>query len=288
MLRQNIRKYTFFICLIFYFLSSKGSDSTQLNFPVLIASPFESYNYFGLNYIKSNVNHESFDFNDYQFIIPFGMAVKYKVFEKKNIVIDANGSINTQFLFRNEKSIHLRGIRKTHYNTDFVLRINSIFRLNEFSKIRFSIYHKSTHLGDDYIQLNKLSIPDYWSSDESNYEAMRLDYAFQKQSIIIYLGGEIVVSPETPRKRIELHQGVVFNDLSDYDRVKKIIFGYDLRTLSNNNYNLDQEYFIGYSIAKKSHIRVSYFNGNIPFSRYESSFKTNWIGIGYYINSLNL
>jgi hypothetical protein len=251
-------------------------------------NPYENFHYFGFNALELPQNQDGFDFSNYQYLVPFGLGIEKDIYHTNRYLLSTSGSFNVYFLFRNENSPILNGIRKTLFSTDFLLRLHSTFTLSKSDKIRLTLYHRSTHLGDDYVQTNRIDRTHFWAEDESNYEALQIQYAKDKKQLLFYVGTQLVFRPDTPRKRLEFHQGLTIKNFSNHKHISKVFIGYDVKLLENNEYNLDTDIGIGYTISATSHIRINYFSGHIAFSRYERTIKNSWIGLGFYINASSI
>lgn len=184
----------FFICC--FPLRAQKNDS--LNFPTLVFSPTENYNYIAVNRVLSNPKMDGFSFDQYEYVVPFGVGLRKDILEKENYQLSIQGAINVQFIFRYEQSDILNGIRKTHFNTDFFVRLHNTFRINSTQKLRVTVFHRSTHLGDDYVVLNPFSSNRYWSTDETNYEALQVQYAIQRTKLTAYGGVDIFLGQIHP------------------------------------------------------------------------------------------
>lgn len=229
-----------------------GQSNDSLRFPILHFNPYENFHFISFNKMKTPQLQDEFEFDDYEYLVPFGLGIQKDLYHKKNYLLSASTSINVQFIFRNEDSPVLQGIRKTLFNTDFFLRIHNTFRLTTTDKLRVTLYHRSTHLGDDYTLLNKINNVNYWREDESNYEAIQVQYAKEKKSFLIYVGTQFGTRPNTPRKRIEFHQGTTLRNLFGNSSLNKFFIGYDIKLLENNNYNIDTDIGIGYLLKHMS------------------------------------
>lgn len=266
-------------------LYAQKTDS--LHFPVLPFNPYENFHHVAFDIITTRNGQDRFDFGSYTHLVPFGMGIEKDIYRSSVYLLSASASINVQFLFRNEESQILNGIRKTHFNSDFFLRIHNTFRLSDKDKIRATLYHRSTHLGDDYILLNNVGQRAYWTEDDSNYEALQLQYAREENKFVFYAGTQLILRPDTPRSRFEFHQGITLQNFGRDAFVSRLFIGYDLRFLSNNDYNADLDVGFGYQM-KWSSIRINYFRGHIPFSRYERTITSSWIGLGIYVNASHI
>lgn len=276
------------ILILLLFLTSykaNGQSVDSLRFPLLHLNPYENFHYLDFNVMESPKDQDDFDFNSYQYLIPFGMGIEKDLYHTNFYLLSTSASINVHFIFRNEHSPILNGIRKTYFSSDFLLRLHNTFMLSNSNKVRVTFYHRSTHLGDDYVILNDIRSTNYWPEDESNYEAIQIQFAKEKRMALFYVGTQIVIRPDTPRERLEFNSGLTIKDFSGHNLLSRLFIGYDLKFLKNNNYDLDTDIGIGYAFGPNSHIRINYFSGHIPFSRFERTLKNSWIGIGFYINA---
>ena len=66
--------------------------------------------------------------------------------------------------------------------------------------------------------------------------------------------------------------------------LNRLFFGYDIRFLENNDYNLDFNGGIGYAFKNNNSLRLEYYNGYLPYSRLENEVKTSWISLAFYYN----
>lgn len=274
------------LCLILCISSGlSAQDKNAVRFPTLYFNPYEAFHFIEFNKMPSPKNTVGFKFKKFEYLVPFGLAVEKDIFHKKRYLLSASTSVDVQFIFRNEDSQYLNGLRKTLYNIDFFLRVHNTILLTPEDRVRLSIFHRSSHLGDDYTVMNQIPLQNYWKSDEANYEAIQIQYAREHEKFMAYVGTQIGFRPKTPRKRLEFHHGLIARKLFDNRILSNFILGYDLKMLENNNYKLDLDIGLGYLINKNIHLRLNYFNGNIPFSRYEREIRTSWYGFGVYFNA---
>lgn len=281
MFRNFILPFTLFAIL---WVDAFGQAPDSIKFPVLSFDPFENFQFVSVSKLPKPSNTSGFAFSNYDYLIPFGLSFSANIIRKQNFQMIASSSIKVQFLFRNENSNLLNGIRKTHFNTDFFLRLHNIYEVSPHDKLRLTFFHRSTHLGDDYVILNNLPSTNYWSADEGNYESIQLQYARTDKSTVVYGGVQYIVRGDTPREKIELQQGALISNFIRGNAGSKIFMGYDLRLLENNDYFLDVLGGVGYKTGKRSHFRIEYFYGHIPFSRLERLIDTQWLALGFYIN----
>lgn len=274
-----------FVMLVFGTVSAQKVKSDSINFPEFVFSPTENYHSISYNSIldESREGHDGFSFNNYDYVVPFGLGLKRHFISKETFQLTGSVSVNTQFIFRNENSLIMQGVRNTHLNTDFYLRLHNTFLLTENHKIRATLFHRSSHLGDDYVLLNKVESNGYWPTDETNYEALQVQYSYEKGGVLVY-GGSILMLRATNRAPFEFQQGIVIKEFLKGDILENFFIGYDLKLLENNNFNPSIDAGIGYKTGGVSHVRLNYFSGHIPFSRLESTTKSSWVGVGLYVN----
>ena len=232
---------------------------------------------------NSRDGHDGFSFGNYDYVVPFGIGIRKGFINKYNFQFGVSGSVNTQFLFRNENSVNMNGVRKTHFNSDFYVRLFTSFLLFETMKLRFTLFHRWSHLGDDFLLLNDEQDSNYWSTDEANYEAIQGHYVYEGERFTLYFGGNFVLRSAN-RKRVEFQQGGIVRPFLKGGIGKKFFLGYDIKMLQNNEFAPSIDAGIGYETGKETHVRLNYFSGNIPFSRLERVLQSSWFGLGFYIN----
>ena len=264
------------------FLSQKKRD-----FPFLLFSTTDNSSAFKISSLTSE-NASGFQFNSYKVLVNLKANVFKKIYSKNNYQLAISGHIDNQFVFREETSAKFSGITHSLFNTDFFIYFHNDFVLNENNFLRINLYHRSSHLGDDFLLKNdytKITNPDYWSNDPSNYETVEVLYAYNSKKIGLYGGVSYIVRTNSDRKRFAFQQGAVFKNFDfESDFLSRIFIGYDIRFLENNNFNFDFNGGIGYAFKNNNSLRLEYYNGNLPYSRLEKEVRTSWLSLAFYYN----
>ena len=264
------------------FLSQK-----KRSFPFLIFSPTDNSSAFKVSPITAK-SAGGFQFNSYKVLVNLKANVFKKLYSKKNYQFAISGHIDNQFVFREESSARFSGVTHSLFNTDFFIYFHNDFVLNENNFLRINLYHRSSHLGDDFLLKNDYSRtanPDYWANDPSNFETLEVLYAFNKEKVALYGGISYIVRTDSDRKKLAFQTGGVFKNFDfENDFLNRIFLGYDVRFLENNNFNADFNGGIGYAFKNNNSLRLEYYNGHLPYSRLEKEVKTSWLSVAFYYN----
>jgi hypothetical protein len=211
-----------------------------------------------------------------------------KIYSKDNYQLAISGHIDNQFVFRKEKSDTFNGVTHSLFNTDYFIYFHNDFVLGENNFLRINLYHRSSHLGDDFLLKNdysRIENADYWSNDPANYETIEVLYAYNKKKIGLYAGASYIVRTDSDRKKTAFQTGGVFKNFeTKSDFLNRIFIGYDLRFLENNDYNFDFNGGVGYAFKNNNSLRLEYYNGFLPYSRLENEVKTSWLSLAFYYN----
>jgi len=264
------------------FLSQKNRS-----FPFLLFSPTDNSSAFKVSPLTAKSTSD-FQFNSYKVLVNLKANVLKKIYSKGNYQVSISGHIDNQFVFREETSNRFNGITHSLFNTDYFIYLHNDFVLNENNFLRINLFHRSSHLGDDYLlknDISRVSNPDYWAEDPANYETLEVLYAYNKTKIGLYAGISYIVRTDSNRKKVSFQTGGVFKNFeTDNDFLNRLFIGYDVRLLENNNYNLDFNGGIGYAFKNNNSLRLEYYNGYLPYSRLENEVKTSWVSLAFYYN----
>jgi len=286
-------KKIFGISYIIFFLLSDSSLSGQESqdkktklfpdenlFPAMLVDPDEPQSY--ISFTKLNKG----DILDYDVYIPFAFGFRKGIVQWGMNNVSLDFASHTQFGWRREKNINPSGLRKSLINIDYMIGGSYNVQLNENLYARLRLFHRSSHLGDDYILLDSINPHGYWENDESNYEQSDITILYKYKTIKTYGGVGYVLSPSTPRKRLSFQLGATVSDFSN-PRLRSLVMGFDMKVLENNFYNPNLKCAAGIKFYKEKpfYLLAEYYTGHIPYSRFESSLIINWIGIGIYLGS---
>ena len=264
------------------FLSQKNRS-----FPFLLFSPTDNSSAFKVSPITAKTA-SGFQFNSNKVLVNLKANVFKKIYSKNNYQLAISGHIDNQFVFRKETSNRFNGVTHSLFNTDFFIYLHNDFVFNKNNFLRVNLYHRSSHLGDDYLLKNDISRatdPDYWAEDPANFETLEVLYAYNKKKIGLYAGASYIVRTDSNRKKLAFQTGGVFKNFETESKfLNRIFIGYDIRLLENNDYNLDFNGGLGYAFKNNNSLRLEYYNGYLPYSRLENEVKTSWISLAFYYN----
>lgn len=289
----NLLFLSFFLGLIFSFAQQKNNpfepflSKKDRSFPFLVFSPTDNNSAFT---IKPNLAETAsgFQYNSYRVLVNLKANVFKKLYSKGNFQLAVSGLIDNQFVFREESSARFNGVTHSLFNTDYFLYLHSDFVLNDNNFLRFNLYHRSSHLGDDFLLKNNITTitnPDYWAKDPSNYETLEVLYAFNSENIGLYGGISYIIRTNSNRKKLAFQTGGVFKNFNSGSAFwQRIFVGYDVRFLQNNNFNADFNGGIGYAFKNNNSLRLEYYNGFLPYSRLDGAIKTSWVSLAFYFN----
>ena len=286
-----------FLLIIFCFCNSFGQSNSnpfepflsqkKRSFPFLVFSPTANSSAFKVSPITAKTAG-GFQFNSYKVLVNLKANVFKKLYAKNNYQLAVSGHIDNQFVFREESSSRFNGITHSLFNTDYFIYLHNDFVLNENNFLRINLYHRSSHLGDDFLLKNEyttITHPDYWANDPSNYETIEVLYAYNKEKLGLYGGISYIVRTDSDRKKLAFQTGAVFKNFESESKFwRRIFIGYDFRFLENNNFNADFNGGIGYAFKNNNSLRLEYYNGHLPYSRLERDVKTSWLSVAFYYN----
>ncbi len=244
-------------------------------------------------FFVSTVKNSNYDKNsttnlfNYDYLFPFGLSIFRNIYANKNYQFSVEGGTHTVFGIRRENNAYLNGHRRSYLNTDFIIELDYSIKFNEHFFLKTGIMHRSTHLGDDFILLQGITAKDYWRNDPSNYEVAKATVLYKSKFIKSYARLGYVIRKDTPRKKLEIQTGFFISEASQKKIIKNLVFGIDMKMLENNGYNPGFKTAFGYRFIKDACFMIEYYNGNFPYSRYETDLKIRWFGIGLYIDSFN-
>jgi len=222
---------------------------------------------------------------NYPTYIPFGYGFEYGIARKKNHQLDIYSGTRVLFGFRKENNKYMKGTRRSFINIDYYLGISWSAQWAPSLYGRASLFHRSSHLGDDFVMLNTVATNNYWKEDPTNYEMFRYLLSIQKEKYQVYGGIGMVIRPETPRKRQEYYAGFELHKLSQSKGIKNLFIGSDIEIIENNDYHPNIKSGIGYLLTpqKNTALVLEYYTGHLPYSRYEKEIKISWFALSLYI-----
>ena len=291
---KNLLSFLLILFCFFSIFSQKNTNEFEpflslkkRSFPFLLFSPTDNSSAFKVSPIAAKTAG-GFQFNSYKVLVNLKANVFKKLYAKKNYQLAVSGHIDNQFVFREEHSATFNGVTHSLFNTVYFIYLHNDFVLNENNYLRINLYHRSSHLGDDFLLKNgytTITNPDYWKVDPANYETIEVLYAYNQEKLGLYGGVSYIVRTNSNRKKLAFQTGGVFKNFeSESEFLSRIFIGYDFRFLENNNFNADFNGGIGYALKNNNSLRLEYYNGHLPYSRLENEVKTSWISLAFYYN----
>ena len=286
-----MRKLIILILLPFSVLAGKELDLTLLSdvenstisLPIYFANPLEPLIYLGHNNIQPNT------YMPFQGMVPFGIGGRKSLYQKRNFEIGFSTVVIGQLGYREENNVSLQGTRVSLLNADFLLNFYYTQKIKTHWKLKVETFHRSTHLGDDLVLLNGITTSNYWNTDESSYEELNvlLNRSFLMNSTNLYTSVGYNYRQGSPREKWTLNLGGQFvGKMIPY--LNRLVLGFDIRWLENNDWNPAVNKCIGFKLNKKGSIKLMahHYSGNIPYSRYESVLKQSYWRFGIYFDSI--
>ncbi len=155
-------------------------------------------------------------------------------------------------------------------NADY--RISSIFHYqhNQTTFYKVSLFHQSSHLGDDYIIRNFVETA---TLRTQNYEQLDLTLYKQFQAINLYAVAGYNVSPNTVRERVLIQMGGDWiHPLSKHEGLA-LLAGVDVKIYEHYDYIPNLRIGTGIEFARGTltpvKILLSYYQGRLPYSTLE-------------------
>ena len=134
----------------------------------------------------------------------------------------------SQFSIVDSGKAYLGGLQNTDFRIGGVLhykRANAVYRL--------SLFHQSSHLGDDYMLQTGFLQP---NSKVLNFEQLSLIRSSHAGYTRYYYGLGYNISPNTTRKRSEFQGGFLYHRPSSDNPDFAYLFGLDVKVYEQNDY----------------------------------------------------
>ena len=165
-------------------------------------------------------------------------------------------------------------------NTDY--KISIIYNVRRgVNNYRFRVYHISSHLGDDYIYRNKLTVP---TPNSVNYEQLDATYSRMVNNWRLYGGIGFVLRKAEERKLMSAQFGAFYKKPSD--RATRLVGGVDVKFWQQTNFRPGIHAGVGVEVGRTQNnltFLLEGYSGFRPYSQYEDQ-QTVWLGVGLYLN----
>lgn len=278
----KIKIWLALFCSLFSVNSNFADDqkpwfSSKKLFPTLVFNPMETQvsGVMGVTLSDDQLSYDLF--------CPVAIGFHKAIYSKGKYSLALNGLIHSQFGWREETLSAYTGYKRSLFNIDFIYGLDFTYRIKDDMFLRLSSAHRSTHLGDDYILLNGVRPSGYWKNDPANYEFADVTFSHKYSIFTFYERVGFVTRLETVRKRLELQAGFQVDDLQK-DRWKWLVVGMDVRVLQATNFYPGVNAGFGAKLGKKTKILATYYRGFVPYSRFDTTHKTSWVGLGLYFD----
>jgi len=243
-------------------------------FPVIFLDPGECQIHGG-SYM---LNMKDYDFSLYSLVnLGFYKPIISKTNDRYSWEINFGAATFTQFEFNVEDGYYLAGL----LNNDYKLSGDFSFKRNK-NIFRFRLFHLSSHLGDDYIIRNKITVP---NDKSENYEQADLTYLRLSNENYWYFGFGEIYTKYVFRERFSIFGGGYYSII---ERKKIDLFSsFNIRVSADHNFEPDVRFGTGINIKKENRsilkIWAEYYNGQLPYSTLDYG-RVKWIGLAMWIN----
>jgi len=245
-------------------------------FPLISLDPLTCQSYGGIHFL-----YEKGDKKKGVFIpINLGFSKPFFGFDFKSFDLEIGLDVASYYQFEIihiERNIFLGGL----FNNDYKV---GAYISTEYKNMlyRISLFHISSHLGDDYIIRNEISS----RNDQSvNYEQLDITIMKKIRHVEYYLGPGYVFSPYAYRKRFSFLAGFQFD--VDNQKPFHLIGGLNIKSFHQNNYypNIRSAIGTAYYPGQKPAFRLQleFYHGHLPYSTLEYR-KITWLGISSTVN----
>ncbi|NQV41929.1 MAG: DUF1207 domain-containing protein [Candidatus Marinimicrobia bacterium] len=185
-------------------------------------------------------------------------------------------TIYSQFSIVDAGDAFMGGLQNADY------RISSIFHYQHTltTLYKVSLFHQSSHLGDDYIIRNLVVTP---TLRTQNYEQLDLTWYKKLTGLNLYGVAGYNVSPNTVRKRLLLQFGGDWIHLLPKNPGLALLAGVDIKLYEHYDYVPNIRIGAGVEFARGTptpvKILLNYYQGQLPYSTLENQ-KVRLIGLG--------
>jgi hypothetical protein len=173
--------------------------------------------------------------------------------------------VHSQFTIVDSGETLMGGLQNADY------RIGAVFNYKYFDSVfRISLFHQSSHLGDDYMLRNDYLVP---NTRILNYEQIDVTHSIQKGHARVYYGIGYNFSPNTARKRLALQGGYFYSKPFLKNNNIGWLYGVDVKIYEQNEYEPNFNAGLGLEFGRNAEnpfmIILEYYKGHLPFSTLE-------------------
>ncbi|NQV15104.1 DUF1207 domain-containing protein [bacterium] len=175
-------------------------------------------------------------------------------------------SVFSQFSIVDVGEAFMGGLQNADYRISAVLNVQR----DKNTHYRLSLFHQSSHLGDDYIIRNSITTP---TLRTLNYEQLDLIISKKIDMYRVYGGGGYNVSPNTIRERFMLQFGADLTKPLAAFAGASMIAGFDVKIYEHNDYTPNLRLGFGLELAGNTKspykILITWYQGRLPYSTLE-------------------
>lgn len=168
-------------------------------------------------------------------------------------------------------------------NSDFRISALGTYHWDSIHFLQFSLFHQSSHLGDDYIIRNSITSP---ALRTLNYEQFDLSYSRLINRTKLYTGLGYNVSPNTVRGRTMLSAGVELAIPLQNHAGVSLKLGLHSNIYEQNDFSPNLRAGLGLELAGNTSspfiVMISVFKGHLPYSTLEYQ-KVTLVGLSLVI-----
>lgn len=207
------------------------------------------------------------------------LVVRYKLGSDQGLEFGLEFGVHSQFSIVDSGDAYMGGLQNTDYRIGGVLHYktgNSVYRL--------TLFHQSSHLGDDYMLRTNFFQP---NSRELNYEQLGVMRSRKLAYARYYYGFGYNISPNTVRKRSEIQGGYLYQRPFLSRPNLAYLFGLDLKLYEQNDFHPNIKIGAGIELGRNWRnpfmIIAEFYTGHLPYSTLEYQ-KVTLYGIGVYFH----
>lgn len=175
-------------------------------------------------------------------------------------------TIFSQFSIVDAGEAFMGGLQNADYRVSAILH----YQKNTSLLGKVSLFHQSSHLGDDYIIRNFIVTP---TRRTQNYEQVDLTLMKKYHSLNIYGVAGYNVSPNTVRKRLLVQVGGDWLHPLDDPSGLALLAGIDVKIYEHYDYVPNVRIGMGIEFARGTptpvKLLLSYYQGQLPYSTLE-------------------
>jgi Protein of unknown function (DUF1207) len=178
-----------------------------------------------------------------------------------------------------------------HYSADYQLNLLNIdYKLSllytvrkDRTSYRFRLFHLSSHLGDDYLLRYGFDRNGYWFKNPRNYEQIDFFIFHKNHHFNYFFGTGCVISPDPARERLSFQGGLeLYYPISKMNSVYSSMF---ITSMQETSFSPSAKMSLGIDIKKDLKILIEYYEGNLPYSAFET-IHIGYFGVGLYLSDL--